>query len=110
MNQSAAKGVLTVNGWEGRYRPVWASSFRTVKVKGVTAYFQTELAAEVAAWRVLYAVEQRIMKRDGETVIAAKSARDGRSLAKEAKFAEATRKLLLGGGKVIEVERMGDAA
>lgn len=88
MNQSAAKAIDTVNGWEGQYRPVWAASFRTVKDKGRTVYFRSALAAEVAAWRVLYAVEQRVMKRDGETVIAARSAAD---------------RLFMGGGKVIEV-------
>jgi hypothetical protein len=74
MNRSAAKAIGTVNGWEGQYRPVWAASFRTVKEKGRTVYFSSALAAEVAAWRFLYSIEQRVMKRDGETVIAAKSA------------------------------------
>ena len=109
MNQSAARSNWTVNGYEGEYRPVWAASWRRVRMNGKPVYFKTALAAEVAAWRILYAVEQRVMKRGGETVIAARSAIDGRNLAKEAKFAEATRLLCLGGGKTVEVVR-GDAA
>lgn len=102
MNQSAAKGVLTTSGWEGQYRPVWAAAFRTVKNRGRPAYFTTEIAAECAAWRVLYSVEQRVMKRDGETIYAAKSAIDGLTPAKRAKFEAAERKLFRN-GRVIEV-------
>lgn len=74
MNRSGAKAIGTINGWEAQYRPVWAASYRTVKEKGRTVYFKSALAAEVAAWRFLYALEQRVMKRDGEAVMAAKSA------------------------------------
>lgn len=95
MNQSAAVAIGTINGWEGHYRPVWAASFRTVKVKGRPAYFKTPEAAECAAWRQLYAVEQRVMKRDGEMIFAAKSAAD---------------RIFLGGGKTVEVERRGARA
>lgn len=73
MNQSAAKSVPTVNGYEGHYRPVWASSFRVVKSKGRTVYFDTAASAECAAWRYLYALEQRVMRRDGEMIFAARS-------------------------------------
>lgn len=107
MNQSAARSTWTVNGYEGEYRPVWAASWRPVRMKGRPVYFTTALAAEVAAWRVLYAVEQRVMKRDGETIYAAKSAITGRSLAQQAKFDEASRKLFLGGGKTVDVEVTG---
>jgi hypothetical protein len=95
MNQSAAQAIGTVHGYEGQYRPVWASSFRTVKEKGKTKYFRSALAAEVAAWRVLYSVEQRVMKRDGEMIFAAKSAAD---------------RIFRGGGRVVEVERKGASA
>jgi hypothetical protein len=95
MNISAAKAVPTINGYAGQYRPVWAAKFRTVQVNGKPAYFKTPEQAECAAWRVLYAVEQRVMKRDGAIVYAAKSAAD---------------RLFLGGGKVIDVERKGAAA
>lgn len=96
MNQSAAIAIGTINGWEGHYRPVWAAKFRTVQVKGRPAYFKTPEAAECAAWRVLYAVEQRVMKRDGEIIFAARSAAD---------------RLFRGGGKVIDdVESKGAAA
>ncbi|MFB9952053.1 hypothetical protein ACFFP0_24660 [Rhizobium puerariae] len=94
MNHSAARSNWTVNGYEGEYRPVWASSWRPVRLNGRPVYFTTALAAEVAAWRVLYAVEQRVMKRDGEIVFAAKSAADR----------------LFRKGKVVEVERMGESA
>lgn len=73
MNQSAAKAHPTGNMYEAHYRPVWAASFRTVKNKGRIAYFETALAAEVAAWRVLYSLEQRVMRRDGAIVFAARS-------------------------------------
>jgi hypothetical protein len=42
-------------------------------MRGQTIYFKTPEAAELAAWRTLYAIEQRVMKRDGEIVFAAKS-------------------------------------
>lgn len=76
MNESAAKAVPTGNEYEAHYRPVWAASFRIVKNRGQIAKFSTELAAEVAAWRVLYSVEQRVMRRDGALVFAARSAAD----------------------------------
>ena len=91
MNQSAARAVWTVNGWEGQYRPVWASSWRPVRLNGRRVYFTSALAAEVAAWRVLYAVEQRVMKRDGPVVMAARSAAE---------------KLFRGGGKTVDIERV----
>ncbi|MQY48211.1 hypothetical protein GAO09_19440 [Rhizobiales bacterium RZME27] len=109
MNQSAVEAVGTINGYEAHYRPVWAASFRKVKNKGVTAYFTSALAAEVAAWRFLYSIERRVMNRDGEIIFAAKSAIDGMTPAKKAKFAAADRKLFLGGGKVVEVERRAEA-
>lgn len=95
MNQSAAVAIGTINGWVGTYRPVWAAKFCTVQVKGRPAYFKTPEAAEVAAWRELYAVEQRVMKRDGEMIFAAKSAAD---------------RIFLGGGKTVEIERRGARA
>lgn len=76
MNESAAKAVPTGNEYEAHYRPVWAASYRTVKERGRIAKFTTALAAEVAAWRVLYSVEQRVMRRDGALVFAARSAAD----------------------------------
>lgn len=110
MNGSAAKAEPTINGFEGHYKPVWASSFRTVKVKGRTVYFRTAEAAECAAWRLLYSLEQRVMKRDGEIIYAARSAIDGRTAAQQAKFDEANRMLFMGGGKTVEVERKETAA
>lgn len=89
MNASAAQAIGTINGWTGMYRPVWAAKFRTVQINGRPAYFKTPEAAELAAYRVLYAVEQRVMNRDGEMIFAAKSAAD---------------RIFSGGGKVIEVE------
>ncbi|MBB3521073.1 hypothetical protein [Rhizobium sp. BK456] len=94
MNQSAAIAIGTINGWEGHYRPVWSAKFRTVQVKGRPAYFKTPEAAECAAWRVLYSLEQRVMKRDGEVVFAAKS--------------QAER--IFRNGKVTEIERRGASA
>ncbi|KQQ46503.1 hypothetical protein ASF69_04555 [Rhizobium sp. Leaf311] len=76
MNESAVKAVPSGNEYEAHYRPVWAASYRTVKNRGAIAKFATELAAEVAAWRVLYSVEQRVMRRDGALVFAAKSLAD----------------------------------
>lgn len=76
MNESAAKAVSTGNEYEAHYRPVWAASFRIVKERGRVARFTTALAAEVAAWRVLYSVEQRVMRRDGALVFAARSSAD----------------------------------
>lgn len=70
MNGSAVATVDTVNGWEGHFRPVWASTFRKVQLDGKTAYFRTALAAEVAAWRILYAIEQPVMIRDGDILCA----------------------------------------
>jgi len=90
MNQSAAIAIGTINGWEGHYRPVWAARFRTVTVKGRTAYFKTPEAAELAAWRQLYAEEQPVMNRDGPTIFAAKAAAD---------------RIFRGGGKTVDVER-----
>ncbi|MGZ2449606.1 hypothetical protein ACVIRO_002360 [Rhizobium ruizarguesonis] len=92
MNISAAQAIGTINGWTGLYRPVWSARFRTVQVKGRPVYFKSPELAELAAWRVLYSVEQRVMKRDGEMIFAAKSAAD---------------KIFLGGGKTVEVERRG---
>jgi len=74
MNGSAAEAVRTVNGWVGQFRPVWASSFRQVQINGRPAYFMTAEAAECAAWRILYRLEQRVMRREGEIIFAAKSA------------------------------------
>jgi hypothetical protein len=90
MNKSAAKAEPTVHGYVGHYKPVWAASFRTVKEHGRTKYFKSPILAELAAWRILYAVEQRVMKRDGEMIFAAKSAAD---------------RIFLGGGKTVEIER-----
>lgn len=73
MNLSAAKAVPTINGYSGLYRPVWAAKFHPVQINGRTAYFSNKESAELAAWRVLYAVEQRVMKRDGEIIFAARS-------------------------------------
>lgn len=78
MNESAAKAVSSGHEYEAHYKPVWAASYRKVKNRGSVAKFATELAAEVAAWRVLYAVEQRVMRRDGALVFAAKSLADSK--------------------------------
>ncbi|MEJ8308581.1 hypothetical protein [Agrobacterium larrymoorei] len=76
MNESAAKAVPCGHEYEAHYKPVWAAAYRKVKNRGGIAKFATELAAEVAAWRVLYSVEQRVMRRDGELVFAAKASAD----------------------------------
>lgn len=74
MNQSAARSKQTGNLFEGQFKPVWASTWRTVQVNGKAVSFSTAEAAECAAWRVLYSIEQRVMHRDGEIVFAAKAA------------------------------------
>lgn len=76
MNDSAAKAHPTGNMYEAHYKPVWAASWRAVKSRGRTVQFETALAAEVAAWRFLYSIERKVMRRDGEIVFAARSAAD----------------------------------
>ncbi len=77
MNQSGAKHEWTCHGYKALYRPVWASTWRAVESKGHPIYFTTPLAAEVVAWRKLYETEQRVMRRDGEIVFAARAAAEG---------------------------------
>lgn len=76
MNDSAAKAHPTGNMYEAHYRPVWAASWRAVKSRGRIVQFETALAAEVAAWRFLYSIERKVMRRDGEIVFAARAAAD----------------------------------
>lgn len=68
MNASAAIAVLTPHGYEGHFRPVWSAVFQKVQENGRTVYFSTAAEAECRAWRVLYAVEQPVMVRDGEII------------------------------------------
>ncbi len=110
-NKSAAKAVPTGNEYEAHYRPVWAASFRIVRNRGQIAKFSTELAAEVAAWRVLYSVEQRVMRRDGAMVFAAKSAADAHfNLAPTVKAKGSNKRTIVEKvgrkGKEISVERI----
>lgn len=74
MNKSAARSIPTGNLFEGQFRPVWAATWRTVTKNGRVVSFTTAEAAELAAWRILYSIEQRVMHRDGEIVFAAKAA------------------------------------
>ncbi|KAA3504615.1 hypothetical protein DXM27_05225 [Rhizobium rhizogenes] len=111
MNESAAKAVPTGNEYEAHYRPVWAASFRVVKTSGRVAKFSTELAAEVAAWRVLYSVEQRVMRRDGALVFAAKATADAHfNLAPSVKDKGSNKRTIVerkpSKGKEISVERV----
>lgn len=76
MNQSAARSKPTGNLFEGQYKPVWAATWRSVQQNGRVVSFTTAEAAECAAWRVLYSIEQRVMHRDGEIVISARAAAD----------------------------------
>lgn len=110
MNESAAKAVPKGNEYEAHYRPVWAASFRIVKNRGQIAKFSTELAAEVAAWRVLYSVEQRVMRRDGALVFAAKASADAHfNLAPTVKAKGSNKRTIVerkpSKGKEISVER-----
>lgn len=71
MNRSAAISELTIRGYVGKFRPVWASEFRVVvDNNGNTEFFGTAYEAECIAWRVLYALEQPIMVRSGEILSA----------------------------------------
>lgn len=99
MNKSEVQVVRNGNLYEAQYKPVWAASFRKVEVRGRVAAFDNKADAEVAAWRVLNAIEQSVMRRDGEMVFAAKSNADALFNLKPKPFARNKN------GKIAAVER-----
>ncbi|HEY0120623.1 MAG TPA: hypothetical protein VGC14_02485 [Rhizobium sp.] len=73
MNHSAATSEARLGGYIGKFRPVWAATFRNVEDRdGNVLYFKTAFEAECVAWRILYALEQPIMLRSGDRVESAK--------------------------------------
>jgi len=69
MNHSAATSEARLGGYIGKFRPVWAATFRNVEDRdGNVLYFKTAFEAECVAWRILYALEQPTMLRSGEII------------------------------------------
>lgn len=78
MNHVSAFAEETVGGFIGRFRLAWRSEVFKVREhsEGKVLYFSTAAEAELAAWRVKHKIEQRQMRRDGETLSTALSAAD----------------------------------
>lgn len=78
MNKSDARGRHTIRGYIGEFRLAWRSTYEPVlkicadgRRDGVR-YFDTEEAAEIAAWRVKNELEQPVMVRSGDRIGSAK--------------------------------------
>ncbi|TWG90340.1 hypothetical protein L598_000700000970 [Mesorhizobium sp. J18] len=78
MNRATAFAEETIGGYIGRFRLAWRSEAFKVREhrEGRVLYFATAEEAELAAWRVKHKIEDRHMRRDGETLSTAISAAD----------------------------------
>lgn len=76
MNRSDAKGVKVEGGYQGQYRRVWKAYYEPVQGLDERGQFtgpkifNTQDAAEAAAWRVLRDLEQPVMTRSGPMLTA----------------------------------------
>ncbi len=73
MNESNARGIEVYGGYVGEYRLVHEAGWRRILCNGKDCIFDTQVEAEVAAWRELNAKRYPPIRAEGERASPARS-------------------------------------